>query len=160
MLSLLPLLCVKEKSFTMPPEERFPPDDPRAWLSRARGHLVRADEPSDDVFFEDLCFDAQQAAEKALKALCIHRSLEFPYVPRPVETDYVASARGGDDSGRGARSAGRLTRYAVETRYPGLSEPVTEDEHEKAVTLAEQTVRWVEQRVEHSSETDGDDEGE
>jgi HEPN domain-containing protein len=57
------------------------------------------------------------------------------------------------------QEAGRLTRYAVETRYPGVGEPVTEDEHEKAVTLAEQTVRWVEQRVEHSRETDGDDEG-
>jgi HEPN domain-containing protein len=64
----------------MPPEERFPPDDPRAWPSRGRSNLARAGESSDDVFFEDLCFDAQQAAEKALKALCMHRSLEFPYV--------------------------------------------------------------------------------
>ena len=122
-------------------------------------NLVRADEPSDDVFFEDLCFDAQQAAEKALKALCIHRSLEFPYV-HDLSKLITLLQQEGETIPDEVQEAGQLTRYAVETRYPGLSEPVTEDEHEKAVTLAEQTVRWVEQRVEHSSETDGDDEGE
>jgi len=29
---------------------------------------------------EDLCFDAQQAAEKAIKAVMIKRRIEFPYV--------------------------------------------------------------------------------
>lgn len=29
---------------------------------------------------EDLCFDAQQAAEKALKALLVAHKVEFPYV--------------------------------------------------------------------------------
>jgi HEPN domain-containing protein len=30
------------------------------------------------VMLEDLCFYAQQAAEKALKAACIYREVEFP----------------------------------------------------------------------------------
>lgn len=101
-------------------------------------NLVRADEPSDDVFFEDLCSDAQQATEKALKALCMHRSLKFPCV-HDLSTLITLLQQEGETIPDEVQEAGRLTRYAVETRYPGLSEPVTEDEHEKAVTLAEQT---------------------
>jgi HEPN domain-containing protein len=52
----------------MPPE-RFPPDDPREWLNRARSNLSRAQSRIPGVYLEDLCFDAQQAAEKAIKAL-------------------------------------------------------------------------------------------
>jgi HEPN domain-containing protein len=33
-----------------------------------------------DVYLEDLCFDAQQAAEKAIKAVLIHLGVRFPYV--------------------------------------------------------------------------------
>jgi predicted nucleotidyltransferase len=52
------------------PGKRFPPDDPREWLNRARSNLAKAKSAADapDVYLEDLCFDAQQAAEKAVKA--------------------------------------------------------------------------------------------
>ena len=64
----------------MPPRERFPPDDPREWLNRARSNLAKAKTRIVDVYWEDLCFDAQQAAEKAIKAVLIHHGVEFPYV--------------------------------------------------------------------------------
>jgi len=60
--------------------ERFSPDDPREWLNRARSNLALAKAQIPDVYLEDLCFDAQQAAEKALKALLIKRAVVFPYV--------------------------------------------------------------------------------
>jgi len=49
----------------MPPEQR-PLDDPHEWLRRARSNLARAqaDIRLAGVYLEDLCFDAQQAAEK------------------------------------------------------------------------------------------------
>lgn len=31
-------------------------------------------------FLEDLCFDAQQCAEKAIKAVFVHRGETFPYI--------------------------------------------------------------------------------
>jgi HEPN domain-containing protein len=46
------------------------------------------------------------------------------------------------------REAGRLTRFAVETRYPGLAEPVGRDEYERAVSIAETVVRWAAERIE------------
>jgi HEPN domain-containing protein len=54
----------------MPPD-RFPPDDPREWLNRARSNLERARVTSFDVYVEDLCFVAQQAAETAVKGVMI-----------------------------------------------------------------------------------------
>ena len=53
----------------MKPPERFPPDDPREWINRARSNLIKAANRVPGVYLEDLCFDAQQAAEKAVKAL-------------------------------------------------------------------------------------------
>jgi HEPN domain-containing protein len=42
------------------------------WLKRARSSLGLAKSSGDEsVYYEDLCFQAQQAVEKALKALLI-----------------------------------------------------------------------------------------
>ena len=57
----------------MNPPERFPPDDPREWMNRARGNLARAKKREPGFYLEDLCFDAQQAAEKAIKAMFVRR---------------------------------------------------------------------------------------
>lgn len=58
--------------------ERLPPTDPREWLNRARSNLAQARVHSPDVYLEDLCFNAQQAAEKAIKALLIAYGIRFP----------------------------------------------------------------------------------
>ena len=58
--------------------ERFPPDDPREWLNHARSNLAMAKNRVPEVYLEDLCFEAQQAAEKAIKAVMIMRNIEFP----------------------------------------------------------------------------------
>lgn len=50
------------------------------WLARAKGDLALAGgELPDGAFLEDLCFHAQQAAEKALKAVHVHHSIKFRY---------------------------------------------------------------------------------
>ena len=64
----------------MNPPERFSPDDPREWLNRAKSNLALAKNPIPGAYLEDLCFEAQQAAEKAIKATLIRLGLEFPYV--------------------------------------------------------------------------------
>jgi HEPN domain-containing protein len=64
------------------PSKQFSPDDPREWLNRARSNLAKARSGSEvpGVYLEDLCFDAQQAAEKAVKAVLISLNVRFPYV--------------------------------------------------------------------------------
>lgn len=43
---------------------RYPLDDPREWLNRARNSLERGALMGSHTYLEDLCFDFQQAAEK------------------------------------------------------------------------------------------------
>lgn len=45
------------------------------------------------------------------------------------------------------RLAAALSDYAVEARYPGPMEPVTEEEYQQAIILAETVIRWVEQLI-------------
>lgn len=55
--------------------ERFPPDDPREWMNRARSNLALAKNRVAEAYLEDLCFEAQQAVEKAIKAMMINRNI-------------------------------------------------------------------------------------
>ena len=53
--------------------------DPAAWLRYARGDLALAQVPlPEDSFYEQLCFHAQQAVEKALKAVLIINNISYP----------------------------------------------------------------------------------
>jgi len=127
------------------PSERFPPDDPREWLNRARSNLAKARSAAGtpEVYLEDLCFDAQQAAEKAIKAILIHLGVRFPHVHDLAQL--LALVEGADQSvSESLKQAAVLTDYAVQIRYPGLSEPVTWQEYEEAVAIAERTVHWAE----------------
>ncbi len=115
-------------------------------MDRARSNLIRARQRLPNVYLEDLCFDAQQAAEKALKALCIERGIEFPYVHDLARLTTLLQDEGQPVPDE-VTEAGRLTRYAVFTRYPGLDDPVTEEDHNRAVSIAERVVEWVEDRL-------------
>ena len=41
--------------------ERYPPEDPREWLNRARSNVLLAQAQGEGIYLEDLCFNAQQA---------------------------------------------------------------------------------------------------
>ena len=47
--------------------KRRAPDNPVEWLLRARSSLSLACVKTEGVLYEDLCYQVQQAAEKALK---------------------------------------------------------------------------------------------
>ena len=128
----------------MRPPERFPPDDPREWMNRARSNLARARSRIPDVYLEDLCFDAQQAAEKAIKAVMIARDIEFPYV-HDLDRLLTLLESTGQPVPDEIHRAERLTRYATAACYPGMERSVSEQEHAEAVAIAEAVVRWAEE---------------
>jgi HEPN domain-containing protein len=128
----------------MPPKRR-PADDPVEWLNRARSNLARAkaDSRIPHVYLEDLCFDAQQAAEKAIKAVLLNLRVPFPYHHDLAELlDLVQKA--GKSVPKPVKEAARLTRFAVVTRYPGIAEPITRQDYRRAVKIAEKVLRWAE----------------
>ena len=121
--------------------QRFEPSDPREWLNRARSNLERSVLKSPHTYLEDLCFDAQQAAEKAIKAVLLHRGVDFPYI-HDLDKLIGLLAGSGIEIPTAVQDAGKLTRYAVVNRYPGFSAEVTQMEHQRAVAIATAVVDW------------------
>src|SRR5271157_3171165 len=74
--------CETGRSFMA--RKRYPPTDPREWLNRARSNLAMAQSDNTGVVLEDLCYEAQQAAEKAVKAVFIHRRGDRGADPHPL----------------------------------------------------------------------------
>jgi HEPN domain-containing protein len=118
--------------------------------------LIQAKTLQSGVYLEDLCFQAQQAAVKSLKALLLAHESSFPYthdlarLPGLIEEDI-------EEIPEQIREAVRSTDYAVEARYPGVSEPVEQEEYEEAIKLAESVVRWVEGKLAGEPETPSGD---
>ena len=126
----------------MPREGRLP-GSPEDWLRHAHSDLELARVGrATKVLLEGLSFHAQQAAEKALKAVLVAKGIPFPKthnirtlldllpqgITLPPEVEDAAS----------------LTDYAVISRYPGDLESVEEEEYLEAIRLAEVVVHWAE----------------
>ena len=117
---------------------------PSEWFRRAKSNQIRAEQPRPaGVCWEDMCFDAQQAVEKALKALLVHYNIPFRYVHDIAEL-LTLLEQAGLSLPEDVRLAAGLSDYAVAARYPGPMEPVTEEEYQEAVALSATMLRWVE----------------
>ena len=117
------------------------------WLKRAKSNLVRAMMPKvEEIFYEDLCYDAQQAAEKSIKALLSFYNIKFRFVHDIGELLYTLEQNNIKVPDEIKESV-ILTNYAVETRYPSPYEPVTEEEYKVAVNLAGKVYSWVEELI-------------
>jgi HEPN domain-containing protein len=127
--------------------KRLPPNDPREWISRAKSNLALARNVIPDVDLEDLCFDAQQAAEKGVKAVFIKRGETFPF-SHDLDALLRLLEKNGLKIPQYVNEAKELTQYAHLTRYPGLAAPVTLREYRRAVRIATAVFRWAERCVE------------
>ena len=104
-------------------------DKANEWLQRAKSNMARAKagRVSPDILNEDLCYDAQQAVEKAFKSVCIIHEIVFP---KTHDIAYLIELleKGSVEVPENLQNAKILTGYAVETRYPGDYEPVDEED--------------------------------
>ena len=130
----------------MSPPERFPADDSREWLNRARSSLAMATSRIPEAYLEDLCFQAQQAAEKAIKALMIKRGIDFPYVSDLAQLLSLLE-EGGESIPNLVAKAEELTPYALVTRYPGTVRAVVEQDYLDAIAVAEAVILWAEECI-------------
>jgi len=130
--------------------ERPEPGSPADWLRYARSDLALARmSASAIVLLETLCYHAQQAAEKSIKAVLIRYEIAFPrtnnlrvlleLLPAMCPVPELV-----------AKSVA-LTDYAVMSRYPGEYEAVTGDEYREAVRMAEAVLAWAERLIQRSS---------
>jgi HEPN domain-containing protein len=122
--------------------KRYSPEEPREWLNRAQSDLLLAKSKKEGIYLEDLCFHAQQAVEKAVKALMIKHGIEFPYI-HDIAGLFTLLERAGHNLPKEARKGEKLTRFAVFTRYPGIAQPISRKEYNEAIRIAGDVVRWV-----------------
>lgn len=102
------------------------------------------------MLYEDSCFAAQQAAEKAIKAVLVRRRVSFPKT-HDIAALLTFVERSGLKVPADVLEAHVLTEYAVETRYPGVSEEVSEEEYRQASACAEIVVEWARSVVDAAS---------
>lgn len=120
----------------------------REWLRRARSNLALAQQPKPpEAVWEDLCFDAHQAAEKAVKAVLVRRQIDFPYIHDIGQLLTLLDPFGASIPADLWERADELMPHAVLGRYPGAAEPVAEPGYRDAVQLAERFVRWAEEVI-------------
>lgn len=109
----------------------------RGWLEKAGRDLkvaqreLSTSEPLTDI----MCFHAQQAAEKYLKAYLLWNGFDFPKTHALEQLVLLASQQDSEFFNLKDEVVA-LTPYAVETRYPEFEEPLVEDAKE-AVRIAE-----------------------
>jgi HEPN domain-containing protein len=111
------------------------------WLAYAESDLAVAhgvDRPG--VILETLCFHAQQAAEKAIKAVLVAEGADPPRTHDLAVL--LAAVPLSVPIGLDRANVVALTAYAVASRYPGDEEPVAADEHAKALAVAASVVAW------------------
>jgi len=74
-----------------------------------------------EAYLEDLCFDAQQAAEKAIKGCVRSRGSAFPFV-HDLTRLLTLLQQAGVRIPKYVWQAGRLTRFASRRALPDLSD--------------------------------------
>ena len=125
-----------------------------SWIDRAKSSLeVSKIAVSDNVYYEDLCYQAQQAVEKGLKGLLIYYEVE------PEFTHNIRILLDGLEKfiiiPENIKEATNLTKYAVITRYPGEYDEITKERYKESVDIAKNCLEWIEKTIKECEENKG-----
>ena len=120
------------------------------WIKRAKSSLKIPKAfinvtPDTDIYYEDLCYQTQQAVEKAFKGFLIYFKVE-PEFTHNIET-LLEELEKFTVIPSHIKEAINLTKFAVLTRYPGEYEEITKEKYEEAVKIAQECLDWVEQTI-------------
>lgn len=115
------------------------PGDHYAWAQYAEEDLIMAKSAlrRSKPLTTPSCFHRQQCAEKYLKAILVSQDVEFPKTHDLLILNTLCTDAG-ILTGFTKEALGRLSGYAVHTRYPG-NQP-TPDEAREALVIAK-TIR-------------------
>jgi HEPN domain-containing protein len=95
------------------------------------------------VAWEELCFQLQQCVEKSIKAVLVKNGVVFPLIHN-LSKLITLMKEAGISWPDELDEAADLTVYAVETRYPGEIQPVTEEEYQPVLKIAKRVHAWAE----------------
>ncbi|WP_202320526.1 HEPN domain-containing protein [Archaeoglobus neptunius] len=114
----------------------------KLWFRFAERDLRSAKKNYEIGEYHVSAFLSQQAVEKALKALHIKRSGEFPRIH-----DLTRLARMIDAPEEIIKLCAEITPAYTATRYPDVAEDFSESEVSELIEKAEKVVEWVRQLI-------------
>ncbi|GHT99008.1 DNA-binding protein [Spirochaetia bacterium] len=122
-----------------------------SWIGRAKSSYDLATVSiTPNMYYEDLCFQIQQSAEKALKGLLIYYGVEPDFTHNiGILLEELEKLT---DIPSNIKEASELTMYAVQTRYPGEYDEITKEEYKKAVKIAKNCIEWTENKIKENEE--------
>jgi HEPN domain-containing protein len=125
----------------MPPDDRL--NEVRGWIRKAESDLrnIELVLPAENGPYDTVCFHAQQAAEKYLKAALTFLSVPFPKVHDLDELLDLFPAAIEPSVSRDALT--ELSQLAVASRYPGWDTDIDRHLAERAVATAQSVKREV-----------------
>jgi len=131
----------------MKPPEVVARELAREWLAKADVDVSAAKALlATNAHFDTVAFHAQQAAEKALKALLVSHQVEFPKT-HDIKRLLVLCGSVDAALAEALRDAAGLTPYGVDYRYPGDYPAVSKPMAEGCLATADLVVTSVAQRL-------------
>jgi HEPN domain-containing protein len=113
-----------------------------SWIDRAKSSLeISKIAVNDKVFYEDLCYQSQQAVEKGLKGLLIYYGVEPEFTHNiGILLDELEKFIKIPEN---MKETINLTKYAVITRYPGEYDEITKEGYKKSINIANNCLEWI-----------------
>jgi len=123
-------------------------DEAKIWLNYAKTdlHAASALLDSSGFFPRQICFFAQQCAEKTIKAILVFEEVNFP---KSHDLDRLRDLiPDGWKFKEKFPDLAELTIWAIESRYPGNTPDVVESEAKETLQLAEAVFDAVKEELE------------
>ena len=133
----------------MPRKGEIRYDSPEYWMEFAEADFARAQTDVEGAMPWNHCFDAQQTAEKALKAVMVARGVPAPRT-HDIGELMGALRKGGVAVPASLNAADDLSDYAAQTRYPGPF-LVTQADRKRAVRAAAAVLEWAKAEIERAA---------
>ena len=118
---------------------------PEYWIKSAEGDLAMARAKVRGAMVEHHCFHAQQAAEKALKAVFVAHGIPFKFT-HSINVLLRDLRRHGVAFPAEIGAARDLSVYAVETRYAAIEE-LPESRLKDAIKAARVALKWAKKEI-------------
>jgi HEPN domain-containing protein len=122
-----------------------------AWIERAKSSFeISKLAVNINVYYEDLCYQCQQAVEKMLKGLLIYYGVEPEFTHNiGILLNEVEKFMEIPDN---IKEGTKLTKYAVITRYPGEYDEITKEGYEESIKIVKECLEWIENKIKESEE--------
>jgi HEPN domain-containing protein len=118
-----------------------------SWIERAKSsyEIAKTIVKSNVIYYEDLCYQSQQAVEKTLKGLLIYYGVDPEYTHNIGLL--LNELEKFTEIPENIKLATNVTKYAVLTRYPGEYDEITKENYEESIKIAKDCLEWTEKII-------------